>query len=136
MKTQGIMIGVLVGAVVALGSLLILTNLPSTSARAQGGGGGGGAGSVVALTTEFVQGQNLLYVIDTQAQAILVYGFFTNTASSNIVGMIQRNTTFNLVAGRSYKYDVQLVDKGGYFGRSEPGLDEVRKKLNEIGGGR
>lgn len=133
MKSSTVIVGVLVAAVVVLGSLLVLTNLPSSQARAQGGGGG--AGNVIALTTEYAPNQNLLYLIDTQAQTILIYSLFANTTSPNIVGLIQRQTTFNLVAGRSYKYDAQLVDKGGFYGTTSPDIRTVREQLQRVGGG-
>lgn len=133
MKTQAILIGALVGAVVALGTLLVLTNLPSTAAQAQGGGGGGGAGNVVAIATDFLEGQSLLYVIDSQAQVILAYGFY-RTATGDAVGAIRRSTMFDLVGGRSYKYDAQYVDRAGYYGNTTKDTtpDAVRKKLQEL----
>ncbi len=132
MKSHTVIVGVLVAAVVVLGSLLVLTNLPSTQAKAQGGGGG--AGSVVALTTEFAPNQNLLYLIDTQAQTILVYSLYANTTSTSTPGLIERQTTFNLIGGRSYKFDNQLVDRAGFIRNTSPSIRDVRDQLQRIGG--
>jgi len=128
MKTQGVWIGVLVGAVVALAGLLVATNLPSAPAQAQGGGGGGGAGNTIAISQEFLDGQNLLYVIDNTAKTILVYGLYQTARSKNI-GEIRR-TSFDLVAGRNFQYDAAYVSKAGLFGntRLTPRAVEVEAK--------
>ena len=129
MKAQGVLIGVLVGVVVALASMLLLTHLPTSTAEAQGGGGGGGAGNTIAIATEVIPGQSVLYVIDTQAKAILCYGFYLGSKSTS-VGAI-RNCALDLVTGRTYKYDSMIVDKLGYFGNTDTEPAKIKKELEK-----
>ena len=133
MKAQAILIGVLVGTVVILGGLLIATNLPSSPARADGGGGGA-TSDTIAVSAIFREGESLLYLIDTKSQVILCYGFYRQT-SGKPFGQVA-DSCFDLVGGRSYKYDIPAVDKKGTFGQFKGVSPAAVKDVMEKSGGR
>jgi hypothetical protein len=124
---------------VVLGAVL-LSILPSASAR-QGGGDGGGTtppqtqpmplipafgtadsnGTMIAVTGIDMTGSSILYLVDTKGRHLAVYQ--ANGGSDATQGI-------KLVGARRIDLDLELE---GYNDKSEYPVQELQKKFSEIG---
>lgn len=87
----------------------------------------GRAGGIVALTST-LGGESLLYLVDTEREVILVYGYHTpgSRARDDL-----RSSVFEFLAGRLYRWDALLATRNEY---SLKGL-EALKDLRVLGKG-
>lgn len=106
----------LLGLVLALLASLLCVQQRAT---AQATVSEGQADKLIAISASHADG-NLLYLIDTTREVILVYGFSSpGTATSREL----RNGVFEFLAGRLYRWDLLLAAKREY---SSKGMAAVR----------
>lgn len=110
--------GLLVTIVVLLALLLVARQVPSAAGQVSEGQ----TEKVIALTTTYADG-NLLYVIDTTREVILVYGFH-NPGPGKMADV--RTGAFEFLAGRLYRWDLLLASKHEYALRGVRTLGGLR----------
>jgi len=127
MNRQAVLVGFLVGAVIALAGLLVATNIPTAPAMAAGGGGG--TSDTIAIGHDMGNGESLLYVVDTKSQNILCYSYYRKGRGSS---SLLRDGYLEFLCGRTYKYDSSYVsDKGLYAEKRNRGATpkDIRNEL-------
>ncbi|MFP4056324.1 MAG: hypothetical protein ACLF0G_05610 [Candidatus Brocadiia bacterium] len=98
----------LLGVIVGLGALLLASRL---LAPAHAQASEGQTPNVIAIATPYGD-ESLLYLVDTQRQVVLVYGFH----EPGRTGILDpRSGAFELLAGRLYRWDALMVSKHGEF---------------------
>ncbi len=105
-------------AVVLVAAVLMVRSPRAAQAQASEGK----ADSVIAVATPCADG-NLLYLIDTSREVILVYGFHTPGPAKT---QDMRNGAFEFLAGRLYRWDVLLATKQEYSMRGVRTLGGLR----------
>jgi hypothetical protein len=97
------------------GALLV----PRVGAPAQAESSEGKAAGLIAVTSQ-TEGDSLLYLVDTEREVILVYGF--SVPSPRLGGSV-RTGGLEFLAGRLYRWDALLATKREY---SIKGLESLR----------
>jgi len=119
---------VLIGLVILMAVLLVESNRADHTAVADGATGA--AGGVVAVTGRLDQYGDVLYMIDTNNQTILVYGYYPPTGGARAFD----RGVFRLLAGRSYKWDTRASQKVTIFssGReTKPTVADVKRQFEK-----
>ena len=117
----------LIGLVVLLGALWIDANRSdqwATAADTDRPGPPGTAGGIIAVTGRFFLDSDVLYMIDTNNETLLVYAFARPSSSG---GDTFSRGYLQLLAGRSYKFDSLAADKV-VIGKSKPPLPKDTRK--------
>lgn len=109
----------LLALVVVLLAALAALRLPA----AHGQVSEGQAGKVIAIASSMSEASNLLYVIDTSREVILVYGFYSSGPGK--FGDL-RTGSFEFLAGRLYRWDLLLSTKREYALRGVRSLSGLR----------
>jgi hypothetical protein len=103
---------------VAACTALIVTIQSAAPAQAQVSEGS--APGIIAIAAK-VQDDSLLYLVDTQREVVLVYGFHLPGQRTMSAGV--RTGVFEFLAGRLYRWDALLASKREYSIR---GIDSLR----------
>ncbi len=101
----------MLGVIITLLAFIVLKEERGQFVNAQGQGY---AGHVFGLIGKKQGNREPLYIVDTQAQIILVYEY------------APQGEGLGLVSARSYKHDKQLEHFGRYHG---PGVDAIQAEL-------
>ena len=110
--------GLLATIAVLLTLLLVIRQAPSAVGQVSEGQ----TEKVIALAATY-PGGNLLYVIDTTREVILVYGF-SNPGPGKMADV--RTGAFEFLAGRLYRWDLLLASKHEYALRGVRTLGGLR----------
>lgn len=131
MKDSKYVMGVITGAAIAFGiSVLVLVNEPRSLHAADEGSS---SGHITAVTAEFTVGQEVLYVIDSQQEAIMVYMLNGPAAGSKNRTDLRK---LELLAVRSYKWDKKLEEVGTVANDSSVKQIKTKVLKAEEAGGR
>ncbi len=123
----------LIGLVILMAVLLVESNRADHTAVAAGATGA--AGGVIAVTGRLDQYGDVLYMVDTNHQTVLVYAYYPPVGAARAFD----RGVFRLLAGRSYKWDTLLSEKVTIFssGREiKPTVGEIRKRYQKSSGPR
>ena len=118
---------VLIGLVVLLAALLIDSNRSGRWAEAQDDpiAQPGAAGGVISVTGRYTSDSDILYVVDTNHETLLVYAYARPSSSST--SKIWEKGYLQLLAGRSYKWDTLAAEKVQIGNHSGPKVKDTRK---------
>ena len=117
----------LIGLVVLLAALWIDANRSdqwATAADTDRPGPPSGAGGVIAVTGRMFSDADVLYVVDTNNETLLVYAFARPGSTS---GDTFSRGYLQLLAGRSYKFDSLAAEKV-VIGKSKPPLPKETRR--------
>jgi len=115
---------VLIGLVLLLAALLVDSNRSDRWVRAaedpDAAAQPGAAGGVIGVVGRYTVDSDILYMIDTNRETILVYSYSRPPSSSS--SKIWERGYFQLLAGRSYKWDTLAATKVmiGNFSGAKP----------------
>ncbi len=123
---------VIIGLVILVAVLLVESNRPEHEAVAAGATGT--AGGVIAVTGRLDQFGDVLYMVDTNHQTVMVYAYYPPSG-----GRAFDRGVFRLLAGRFYKWDTLLSEKKSIStsGReAKPTVSEIKKEYQKSSGKR
>ena len=118
---------VLIGLVVLLGALLVDGNRADRFARAQEERPlVGVAGGVIAVPGRYQQDVDILYIVDTNQQTILVYSYHRTISGG---GRLFDRGEFELLAGRTYKWDTMAASRVTIGKQAGPAPEDTRNQF-------
>lgn len=123
MRKFSIMNVALIGLVILLAVLLIDSNRPERRAYAEGAVGT--AGGVTGVTGRFDQFGDVLYLIDSNHQTLLIYAFHRPSSGSS--RSFERGT-LRLLAGRTYKWDTLACENVTIGIQTKPTISDTKRQ--------